>query len=45
MVIVASIYLGFYVGVGTFLPTPSRIPCNSDCTALDASACMLQNSH
>jgi hypothetical protein len=39
MVNVASIYLRFYmeVGVGTFLPTPipSRIPSDSDSTALD----------
>jgi hypothetical protein len=38
MVIVASIYLRFYieVGVGTFLPTPTppKIPSDSDSTAL-----------
>jgi hypothetical protein len=41
MVIVASIYLTFYVevGVGTFLPTPNppKIPSNSDSTALPNS--------
>jgi hypothetical protein len=39
MVIVASIYLRFYldVGVGTFLPTltPPKIPSDYDSTALD----------
>jgi hypothetical protein len=39
MLIVASIYLRFYieVGVGTFLPTPTppKIPSDSDSTALD----------
>jgi hypothetical protein len=38
MVIVASIYLRYYieVGVGTFLPTPTppKIPSESDATAL-----------